>query len=533
MLDVSLLPDNSSDLKDIIKGLQNKHQKEIQEEKNKYLILEEQYLILQKKFFGRKSEKLPEDNGQPLLFNEAEFVSDIEENKEIEENITVKSHARKKKRKKTFPAHLPVKVETHDISEEDKKCSCCGKERSYIGSDETREIDIIPEQIRIIKHEQRKYGPCDCDGFFNKYEPEIMTAKKPKRLLPGIIASVGLLAYIFVNKFLDSLPFNRQENRFKRLGMEISRTNMCNWQISVSRKCQGLLDLMWKEIRSGPFIQMDETSCQVLKEPGRSPQSKGYMFVTIGYNKDHKPIVIYHYHRTRNKKIVGDILDGFKGYLQTDGLGIYNYAEYLEGIKRVACGAHLRRNFYEAAELCKKKKGVAHTALFFYGKISKIEEDLRKDTNLTNEEFETKRRELMNPILKEFQEFILEKKPLVPPQSKLGKALGYAAKEWSKWIRFLDKWYITPDNNYTERKVRAFVIGRKNWHFSDTLRGAHSSATMYTLVQSAKENGLNPYWYLRYIFVKLPYAETEEDLRILLPTEVTKQQLLDFQTKNV
>jgi transposase len=342
------------------------------------------------------------------------------------------------------------------------------------------------------------------------------------------------MAYIFVSKFLDSLPFARQEKRFARLGMEISRANMCNWMIGASGKCQYLLDLMWKEIRSGPFMQIDETGMQVLKEPGRPPGAKGYMFVTNGLTKDgYKPISIYHYHRTRNKKIVADILSGFKGYLQTDGLPIYNDVDLLDGITRVGCGAHIRRNFYDAAELSKKKPGTAHIALSYYRKISKIEDKLRDDESLSNRAFEEKRRELMWPILDEFHAFLIKKQPLVPPESKLGKAINYALKEWESWIRFLDKWFITPDNNYVERKVRDFVIGRRNWTFSDTLRGAHASSTMYTLVQSAKENKINPYWYLRYIFTKLPYTENEEDLRKLLPTEVTDEQLADFQRECV
>lgn len=541
MVGNEVLPDNPDELKKMIGDLQKQYENELKEKKRElhhrelqYQLLEEKYKILQRRFFGRKSEKISDtEHGQLLLINEAEMnvcVADTKEPAVTSEKILVKSHVRAKKQKERFPSHLPEKEVVHEGSAEEKACPCCGKDRPCIGAETSREIDIIPEQVRIIKHIQKKYGPCDCAGFEKAELSEVVIAEKPKRLLPGTIGSIGLLAYIFVSKFLDGIPYYRQEKRFGRLGIDISRTNMCNWQISSTGtdRFQDLLGLMWKEIRSGPFMQMDESGMQVLKEPGRPAQSKGYMFVTIGYNRDHKPMVMYHYHPTRNKKIVADILEGFKGYLQTDGLGIYNDAEQIDGIFRVGCGAHIRRKFFEAAEQIKGKTGIAHMTLSYYNKISRIEQELRKDKTLSHSEFEEKRRELMEPILNEFHEYLIKKQPIVPPESKLGNAIRYALKEWPKWIRFLDKWYITPDNNYTERKVKSFVIGRKNWMFADTLRGAYSSAGMYSVIQSAEANGLNAYWYSRYVYTLLPYVETEDDLRKLLPTEVTKEELERF-----
>jgi transposase len=286
---------------------------------------------------------------------------------------------------------------------------------------------------------------------------------------------------------------------------------------------------MWKTIRAGPFIQMDETGMQVLKEPGRTPESKGYMFVTIGYDKSNKPITIYHYHRTRNKKIVAKVLEGFKGYFQTDGLKIYNDTENHKGITKVGCGAHIRRYFFDAQKLCKKKKGTPHTILEYFKEIYRIERKLRKDLEgkkLSKNEFVKKRKEQVKPILKEFHKLLLKERNDIPPKTKLGVGINYALKEWSKWIRYLEKWYITPDNNYVERKIRDYVIGRKNWYFADTLMGAHASSTMFTLIHTAKENGLNPYWYLRYLFSKLPQVETEEDLLKLLPTELKPKDII-------
>ena len=263
MLKGNRLPNNVDELKEIINRLEtdfNKAQQQVDEktrelkvEKFKYLVLEEKFQILQRKFFGRKSEKISEeDDGQRWLFNEAELGKgeEVEEPTDDSQKIIVKSHTRSKKRKDTFPSHLPEKEEVHAGSEEEKTCPCCGKERPHIDDVVTREIDIIPEQIRIIKHVQKTYGPCDCEGFRNEELPEVITIKKPKRFIPGIIASMGLLACIFISKFLDSLPFYRQEKRFARLGIDISRTNMCNWMIGASEKCQDLLDVMWKDRRN-------------------------------------------------------------------------------------------------------------------------------------------------------------------------------------------------------------------------------------------------------------------------------------------
>jgi hypothetical protein len=273
---------------------------------------------------------------------------------------------------------------------------------------------------------------------------------------------------------------------------------------------------------------MDETGMQVLKEPGRSAKQKGYMFVTIGYDKSNKPLVIYHYHRTRNQEIVADILKGFKGYLQTDGLPIYNNVEKTGEILKVGCGAHSRRNFFEAAELCKSKDTTAHQVLKYFKKIYRIERKLRDELhckNIDRNEFVKKRKEQTEPIMEEMHSLLQREKDIIAPGSRLGQAINYALNEWTSWIRYLDKWYLTPDNNYTERKVRDYVIGRKNWVFSDTLRGAHASSTMFSLIHTARENGLDPYWYLRYLFTKLPAVETEEDLRKLLPTELGPEEI--------
>lgn len=299
---------------------------------------------------------------------------------------------------------------------------------------------------------------------------------------------------------------------------------MCNWLIIAASKCQELLSLMKEDILKSDLVQMDETTVQVLKEPGRSAKNKSYMWVTLGH-REKKQTVFYHYHPSRKGEIPSTFLERYKGYLQTDGYIGYKSIGEEEGIKHVGCLAHIRRYFHEAASLS-KKAGTAQQILAWIGKIYLIEKELRADKDLNNEQFVKERKIQVAPFIKKIKNHLDKKVDLVPPESKLGKAIGYALREWKKFIRYQDAWFLTPDNNLIENKIRPFVVGRKNWLFSDTPRGAHASAAIYSLIQTAKANGLEPYRYLKYIFKKLPYCENREDHRKLLPTQLSAEELL-------
>jgi transposase len=515
-IDLNKLPDNPAALKEILIDLQRK-----------YIILEEKFLLLQNKFFSKSSEKLPkEDENQLRLFNEAEqgCESCDDENKEEEpEVIEIRGHSRKKKSgRKPIPDNIPRKEVIHDVSEEEKKCPCCGEERPCIGQEESEELEIIPEQIIVNKHIKKKYGPCKCNESKQNNEKQIVIAKREERIIPNSIVSPGLLAYILVNKFCDALPFYRQTNRFKRINVDISRQNMCNWTILASRKCQLLLSAMLEEIRSGTFIQMDETTLQVLNEPDRSYESKSYMWVTIGY-KNGKRIVIYHYHPTRSKEIVLEVLSNFSGYLQTDGYAGYNVETELPNIIHVGCFAHARRYFMDALKVS-KNKGSANEAISFIRGLYIIENNLR-EMDLNDKDFVSRRKELVLPIFEKFKNWLDKKVLQVPGETKIGKAVSYALGEWAKLIRYVEEAFLTPDNNVSENAIRPFVVGRKNWLFSNTPNGAHASACIYSLIESAKANGLEPYRYLRYIFNRLPAIKDEESVKKLLPSRVTQADL--------
>lgn len=522
--DIKELPDNTSELKRIIENYQirvNDYESQLNELKNQNKILEEKFLLLQHRFFGAKSEKFTkEEEDERYLFNEAEVGA--EEEAEEPDEIVIKEHTRKKSGRKPIPPNFPRQEIIHDVPEEEKKCSCCGEERPKIESEPTEELDIIPPKIIVYRHIRLKYGPCKCEESKKLEEPEIITAEMPPRLIPYSIASPGLLSYIATAKFCDALPFYRQEKIFERIDVEIPRETMCRWMILLSRRCQDLLKLMWDNARGSPFVQMDETPFQVIDEPGRSPQSKSYMWVTIAHDGN-KKLVIFHYHPTRSKEVPLEALKDFKGYLQTDGYAAYNDTGSQPGVIHVGCFAHARRYFNDALRLS-KNQGSANKALSFIQKLYYAEKVLRQkysDPYAFNEE----RKKEALPVLEEFYEWLKKKESEVAPKSKIGEAVLYTLGEWKKLIRYLDMPFLTPDNNIAENAIRPFVVGRKNWLFSYSPNGAHASACIYSLIESAKANKLEPYRYLRYIFTKIPQIKSIDELKMLLPTEIDEKLL--------
>ncbi len=492
----------------------------------KYSYLQEKYNTLRRLLFGKKSEKLsPEDEHQMRLFNEAEdgsveSVDLINDDDETESATTrVAGYTRKKGGRKPLPEYLLREEIIHDLTEEDKACPCCGKERPLIGEETTEELDIIPAKVVVNRHIRKKYGPCACDGFLEKEIPEIKTAPMPPRLVPQSIVSPGLAAYVITSKFCDAMPFYRQSKTFDRLDIDLSRATLCNWAMGVAEKCAPLIDIMIEQIRGGPVIRMDETTLQVLKEPGRPAESKSYMWVAMGYTADEKPLLVYQYHPTRSGEVPGKILGNYDGILQTDGYDGYNRVATENNLVHAGCFAHARREFEKAMKQSKKSK-IAYKGLVYIRSLYKIENELR-ERKLAPGDFVEKRKNAVEPVLQEFHNWLLAMKDEVLPQGYTGKAVNYTVNQWDNLIRYLDHHLLTPDNNLVENAIRPFVLGRKNWLFSNTPRGAQSSAVLYSLIESAKANGLEPYRYLRYLFDRIPGASSKEHLRALLPDMIT------------
>ncbi len=549
-LEINTLPDDPALLKNELSEQLIRHhelEQEYQVLKEQHQILEEQYQTLEeqhqileeqhqtleekhqtlvRKFFGQRSEKLtPEDELQGRLFNEAEDGLCIDEDKEKSVPMTeVKAHKRKKRGRKPIPDDLPREEVIHDIPEEEKLCRCCGGLRPVIGTEESEELDIVPAKITVLRHIKKKYGPCGCDGFLHSGKPEVITAKMPERMLPGSIASSGLLAYTVTSKFADALPFYRQSKIFERIGVDISRATLCNWAIGAYERMADFFSVFIDEMKKGPFMRMDETTVQVLHEEGRPAESKSYMWVAIGYPARGHPLVLYQYHPTRSQNIPCQFLEGFRGYLQTDGYPGYSLVGNREGVIHVGCFAHARRYFFDAAKL-NRKDSRAHRGLEYIQKLYEIENRLRSE-NLDPDIFVKRRKKESEPVLDKFHDWLVQTKPQLVPSSRIRKAVDYTLKEWDRLIRYLEVEFLTPDNNEIERAIRPFVIGRKNWLFSNTPRGAHASAAMYSLVESAKANGIEPYHYLRFLFTRLPKISERDELKSLFPCFVNPEDIL-------
>lgn len=522
-LDISSLPDDSESLKLIIAdlqgqftGLKDRYDKETS-------ILWEQIRHLRDKLFGRKSEKVVIDTGvRPLLlFDMPEPAVVIGE--EPEEEIVVPAHTRKKRGRKPLPEDLPRVEVVHDIPEKEKTCTC-GCELSRIGEEVSEQLDIIPAKAQVIRHIRPKYACQHCEGVEGE-GPTVKIAPVPLQIIPKSIASPGLLAHVLTGKFVDSLPFYRQEKQFTRIGVDITRSSMCNWAMKASEACRPLYNLLQETVLSGISINADETTVQVLKEPGRSPTSKSYMWV-FRRGDPEIPVLIYQYHPTRSGDVVREFLRDYQGYVQTDGYSGYDFLDADQKIRHIGCWAHARRKFMDMvkAQGKNRKPGSGDVALNYIRKLYRIEKEADKN-NLSYEERFQLRQEKAAPVLEEFRQWLSKRSFQTPPKGLLGQAISYTLRQWDRLVGYLEDGRLSPDNNAAENSIRPFVIGRKNWLFSGTPEGAEASAILYSLIETAKANLLEPYSYLRHIFEKLPTAGSLEDFELLLPWNLDGKQL--------
>src|SRR3989339_1102602 len=484
--------------------------------KSENRLLHEQIRMLQDRIFGRKADKVQKEDGQLSLFDMPEPPSFPEDGEEIE----ISSHTRKKKGRRPLPGHLPRIEVIHDLSEEEKKCAC-GHEKTRMGEEVSEQLDYIPAKVQVIRHIRIKYACKNCEGVEDE-GPSVSIARMPEQIIPKSMATPGLLAHILTAKFADALPFYRQEKQFSRIGIDLPRATMCNWAIRVAQACEILLGFMQAQILQGPVINIDETTDQVLKEPKRS---KCYMWVFKGGTPG-KPIILFQYHPTRSGDVASGFLNGYRGIVQTDGYAGYDFLDMIKAIIHVACWVHARRKFMDVTKAAGIQKdhpheGNAGAALKYISKLYKIEKEAQKQ-GLSPEELCQERQDKSLPILNEFKTWLDAKVDQVPPKSLLGKAINYTLNQWPRLIRYTEDGRISLDNNVVENAIRPFVVGRKNWLFSDTPQGAKASAAIYSLIETAKANGLEPYWYLKYLFENLPEAMTADEFTALMPQNIDK-----------
>jgi transposase len=295
--------------------------------------------------------------------------------------------------------------------------------------------------------------------------------------------------------------------------------------MQAASACQPLLNLLQDEAVAGSYLNIDETTLQVLKESGRDPTAKSYMWI-FRREDPGRPVLLYQYHPTRSGDVARAFLGNFTGYVQTDGFNGYDFLDHAENIRHIGCWAHARRKFMDVvtAQGKKRKTGAADAALSFISKLYKLEKEARAK-ELSLEEIYQMRQSRAKPILDDFHQWLTKKSVQTPPKGLLGKAVSYALKQWDRLIGYIEDGRLAPDNNGAENAIRPFVVGRKNWLFSGTPEGAEASALLYSLIETAKANRREPYAYLRYIFEHLPLASSLEDYEALLPWNVTPEQL--------
>ena len=517
LIDTNTLPDNPEELKKIILRMQN-NQHRFEKEND---LLREEVRLLYARLFGKKSEKggAESTSVQIPLFDMPEPEAEPEEDK-----VEVPAHTRKKSGRKKLPAELPRIDIVHDITDEEKVCNC-GASLCRIGEDVSEKLDIIPSVIQVIRHIRPKYSCKQCEGLETE-GAVVKIAPVPKQIIAKGIATAGLLAHILTAKFCDALPFYRQEHQFERLGVEIPRQTMCNWAMKAAKACEPLLIQLEKEIRSGPLINIDETTVQVLREPGRLPTTKSYMWICRG-GAPARPGLLFHYAPSRSSKVARVLLDGYQGVVQSDGYSGYDYLDFFPDTVHAGCWAHARRKFTDAQKgrgKGKKSRSV-DVALNYIRRIYNAEKEGKK-RELSPEALLELRREKAKPALEDFFKWLSKKALQVVPKSLLGIAVRYTLNQWQRLVAYLDHAEMTPDNNAAENAIRPFVIGRKNWLFAGNPEGARASAALYSLIETAKANKLEPYKYLRYLFEKLPFAETQDEFSALLPMRLKADELI-------
>jgi transposase len=470
--------------------------------------LKEQVKLLTSKLFSKKSEKRKAEHNGPTLFDEAEVEAakpEVQESSEEQkaESTEIKAHNRARGKRKPLPESLPRVDVVIELPEDECRCLSDNSVLEVIREEVSEHLDIIPAKVQVIRVHRKVYACGQCKNGAVKTAPQMAMP------IPKSNASAGLLAWIATSKFCDHLPLYRQESIFSRVGIDITRTTMARWMIDIGGLLDPLVALIKQKIHASGMCHADETTVQVLKEKGRNPENLSYMWVASSGKFD-MPAVLFEYHASRSAKTAANFLEGFKGRLMTDGYKGYSAFAKSEDVTHFGCWAHCRRKFDEALKVGAKSGGtLAEFALDEIGKLYSVEKDALK---MTSDERVIHRTTHSKPIIKRFFEWIHSERHKIPPKCKLGEAFTYAANHENLLNRYVDYGDVAIDNNHIESLIRQFVMGRNNWMFSDTTSGAHASATIYSLIITAKKNGLEPFAYFRDILTRIPRGEPIEPL---------------------
>ena len=489
--------------------------KELHASNEKIQLLMEQVILGKQNRFGRSSEKMEdtsqicfrEIDGTIIFFNEAEAICDL--NAAEPEDLELKSpkQPKRKGKKEADLSGLPVRRIGHYLSEEELEAEFGVRGWKQLPDAISKKYHFVPAKVEVEEHHIGVYA--------SKTDEHMVKADHPKALLHGSLVSPSLGAAIINGKYVNAVPLYRLEQEFQRYDLQITRQNMANWCIRLAEEYLSILyDYLHKELYFYHVIQADETLVLV-NHDGRGAGSKSWMWVyRSGHLYQKQQIVLYEYQQTRNASHPREFLKGYDGICVTDGYQVYHTLEKeLEELTIAGCWVHCRRRFDEALKLIPKSYQKESNAFLLMKQIQAIYREEGKLNDLSSDERLKQRQAVIKPLVDAF--FAYLKTINVSKKDKFGDAVGYALNQ-EKYLRvFLTDGDVPIDNNASERAIRGFCIGKKNWQMIDTIHGAKSSAIIYSIVETAKANNLKPFDYVQHLLEEIPKHMNDKDCSFL------------------
>lgn len=508
-MNVELITEENARLKEqnnALISLQEKYQAQI--ETQNFLIekLQHQLNCLLRHRYGKKTEQI---NGKQLsLFGEDELKEPWEAIKEAHSDDALEPPKKPRNGCRNLPSELPRELITYDLSEAEKHCPECKGELHQIGKEISEQLEYVPASLKVKQHIRLKYGCRKCAST-------VLTADMPYQPIAKGLAGPNLLAHIIVSKYEDHIPLHRQERIFGRYGVELSKSTLCDWIMQCANLLSPLTDKLRQKILVAPKIHTDDTPILV---QGEEKIKTGRLWVYIGCGGLDPPSIVYNYTENREGRWPQEFLKGYEGYLQADAYAGYD-ALYAEGkVVEIGCFAHVRRKFYDIVSQCQKATH-AQEALGYIARLYAIEATAK---DLVYEERKKIRQEKARPILEEFKKWLDAKAEAFPPKSPMGLAISYTTKLWAALTRYTEDGMLEIDNNRAERAIRPIAVGRKNWLFAGSDKGGKAAAIIYSLVETCKQNNIQPYEYLADVLARLP-AHKINQIEELLPCNWKKQ----------
>jgi transposase len=488
--------------------------------------LEELFRLAQLKRFAPSSEKLKD-----RVFDEAEQIAATEPADDDPDDAfalpdtglpEVDKPERGKQGRKPLPAELPRRRIEYDLPDEQKICPCCQNALHRMGEQMSEQLHI-EVKASVLQHVRLKYACRHCEQHA-EHTP-IVTAPMPAQPLPGSNASAAMIATVTTGKYVDGTPLYRMEHALARAGIPVGRGTLAKWIIRPAElHYRRLYEAMRQTLLSQPLIHGDETTVQVLKEEGKSAQSKSYMWTYRSAQDSEQPVVLFDYQPGRGQQYPQAFLAGYDGMLMTDG---YSAWRTLEGVTHFGCMAHSRRLFVDAHKGQKKKAGGrALQALEYFKALYQVETLARAELPVgqTRAAYAYRLRQQHSvPLLEALKTWLDTQAPQVLPESLLGKAISYTRNQWEYLSRYVIDGRAPVDNNILERDIRPFATARHSWLFSDTVAGAKASAMVYSLVLTCRACNVEPYAYLHHVLTEMPQRTSDADISDLLPFNFAKR----------